>query len=343
MTFSSTIFIFMFLPITLLVNYSIKTEYRNVWLLVVSMLFYAWYQPRCLWILLFSIAINYLFALLCQIGQVRNLSLFIGLVLNLVLLGYFKYANFIVQTINSISHKNYAALDMVLPVGISFYTFKGISYLVDAYVGRVIIQKNPIKVAIYLSMFPQIMSGPIEKYGNISSEINNRQVTLDDLSAGIERFIIGLSKKVILANSLGEIVDTIWNQGAGSSYVSVAWLGSIAYTLQIFFDFAGYSDMAIGIGRMLGFHFSENFDYPYLSKSVTEFWRRWHITLGRWFRDYVYIPLGGNKKRLYLNLAIVFLLTGLWHGASWNFVLWGIFHGIFMLIERVIKSKRSKK
>lgn len=240
-------------------------------------------------------------------------------------------------------HSEISLKNIVLPIGISFFTFQGISYVVDVYRRDVPAQRNPFKVALYISLFPQLIAGPIVRYNDIILEVDNRQNTLDDFSSGIERFIIGLGKKAILANTMASLADAIWNNGAMNNTWSIAWVGSIAYTLQIYFDFSGYSDMAIGLGRMFGFHFNENFKLPYVSKNMTEFWRRWHISLSSWFRDYVYIPLGGNLKKVYLNLAIVFLLTGIWHGASWHFLLWGVWNGFFIVLERFIRSRQEEK
>lgn len=255
------------------------------------------------------------------------------------MLYYFKYFNFTIETINKIFNLNITLKEIILPIGISFFTFQGLSYVVDVYQEKVPPQKNILKVALYIALFPQLVAGPIVRYTDIEKEINHREVRLEDFCKGIEIFIIGMFKKVILANTLGLIADSIWDAGVIQNTIAIAWLGIISYTLQIFFDFSGYSDMAIGLGRMFGFHFNKNFDFPYISSSISEFWRRWHISLSSWFRDYVYIPLGGNRKRVYLNLAIIFLLTGIWHGAAWNFIFWGIWHGIFILIERFFKRK----
>lgn len=255
---------------------------------------------------------------------------------------YFKYFNFLLDTANNIFDLSFSLKTIILPIGISFFTFQGMSYVIDVYRGQVPIQKNPLKVALYIVLFPQLIAGPIVRYTDVVTEIDNRDITASDFAYGIERFIIGLSKKTIIANSMAVVTDTIWNRGAGNNQVIVAWLGSMAYTLQIYYDFSGYSDMAIGLGRMFGFHFNENFDLPYISKNISEFWRRWHISLSTWFRDYVYIPLGGNRKRVYRNLAIVFLLTGIWHGASWTFIVWGMWNGLFILIERFTKNLYSK-
>ena len=343
MVFSSTIFLFLFLPVTLLVNYAIKEKLSNYWLLLVSVIFFSWTQWNYLWIIICSVCVNYICALVVdRIKKLRGLVLFLAVTVNLGLLFYFKYFNFAMESVNSIFKTGFKIEKIILPVGISFFTFQGMSYVIDVYKRDVPAQKNIFKLGLYIVLFPQLIAGPIVRYTDIAQEVEERHVSFDDMVCGIERFIVGLGKKAVIANTMGELCDSIWG-AAENSFCSVLWLGSIAYTLQIFFDFSGYSDMAIGIGRMLGFHFNENFNLPYISKSITEFWRRWHISLSTWFRDYVYIPLGGNRKRVYLNLSIVFLLTGIWHGAAWNFVLWGVWNGVFILVERVIGKRRGKK
>ena len=349
MVFSSTIFLFLFLPITLLVNYAIKEKLSNYWLLIVSVVFFSWTQWNYLWIILCSVCVNYVCAMVVDYLKRRNADrfrgfiMFVAVAVNLGILFYFKYFNFVMESVNSVFHTGFDIEKIILPVGISFFTFQGMSYVIDVYRGDVPVQKNVFKLALYIVLFPQLIAGPIVRYTDIAAEIEQRKVSFDDLVCGIERFIIGLAKKAIIANTMGELCDRIWDAGAGNGLASELWLGSIAYTLQIFFDFSGYSDMAIGIGRMLGFHFNENFSLPYISKSITEFWRRWHISLSTWFRDYVYIPLGGNRKRVYLNLSVVFLLTGIWHGAAWNFVLWGVWNGVFIVVERLIGKRCGKK
>lgn len=300
MVFSSTIFLFLFLPITLAVYYLLKENYRNCWLLIVSLIFFAWSQPHYLWIILTNIIVNYCAALLMQHKKIKKIALLLCLCVNLGLLIYFKYFDFLLDSINNIFNKSFDPLGIVLPIGISFFTFQGMSYAIDVYRNQVPVQKNPLKVALYILLFPQLIAGPIVRYVDIVEEIDRRTVDINDFSYGIERFIIGLTKKSIFSNTMAVVVDSIWAKGAGNNTCAVAWLGSIAYTLQIYYDFSGYSDMAIGLGRMFGFHFNENFDLPYISKSISEFWRRWHISLSTWFRDYVYIPLGGGaQKRLF--------------------------------------------
>lgn len=343
MVFSSTLFVFFFLPITLLGYYLIKESYRNYWLLFVSLVFFGWSQPNYLWIIVLNIVINYVCAMLIsQMPQIRKYIVVTAVLVNIAILFYFKYFNFTIETINNLANCNISIKDIVLPIGISFFTFQGMSYVIDVYRGDVPVQKNIFKVGLYIVLFPQLIAGPIVRYRDIAYEIDHRKNTLDDFCSGIERFIIGLGKKAIIANTMAATADAIWNTDITKNTWIIAWLGSIAYTLQIYFDFSGYSDMAIGLGRMFGFHFNENFNLPYISKNITEFWRRWHISLSSWFRDYVYIPLGGNRKHVYLNLAIVFLLTGIWHGASWHYILWGIWNGFFILIERAIKMRKMK-
>ena len=338
MVFSSTVFLFLFLPMTIIGYYALRECYGNYWLLFMSIVFFAWSQPTYLWIILASVVINYSFAMVLSIKKNKAILGF-AVILNLSLLFYYKYLDFFISTGNTLLGLNVALKEIVLPIGISFFTFQGMSYVIDVYRGTVKVQKNPLKVALYIMLFPQLVAGPIVRYSDIEREIDSRGVDISDLSSGITRFIIGLGKKAIVANTMAEIVDNIWKYGAENYTIPIVWLGSIAYSLQIFYDFSGYSDMAIGIGRIFGFHFCENFDRPYISKSITEFWRRWHMSLSSWFRDYVYIPLGGNRKHLYRNLIIVFLLTGLWHGASWTFVIWGLWNAIFIVSERFARSK----
>ncbi|SEA34679.1 D-alanyl-lipoteichoic acid acyltransferase DltB, MBOAT superfamily [Oribacterium sp. KHPX15] len=271
----------------------------------------------------------------------EKLFLFLTVAANLLLLFYFKYFDFTIATINQIFKTGFSLRNIVLPIGISFFTFQAMSYTIDVYRNKAGVQKNPFKLALYVMLFPQLIAGPIVRYTDVEAEIDERSVSLDDFSDGARRFVIGLSKKALIANTMAVTVDSIWGQGIENNTVAIAWLGAIAYGLQIYFDFSGYSDMAIGLGRMFGFHFLENFDLPYISRSITEFWRRWHISLSSWFRDYVYIPLGGNRKgtlNTYRNLFIVFLLTGIWHGAAWNYIFWGLWHGMFMLVERAFRK-----
>ena len=276
----------------------------------------------------------------------EKLFLFLTVAANLLLLFYFKYFDFTIATVNQIFKTGFSLRNIVLPIGISFFTFQAMSYTIDVYRNKAGVQKNPFKLALYVMLFPQLIAGPIVRYTDVEAEIDERSVSIDDFSDGARRFIIGLSKKALIANTMAVTVDSIWGQGIENNTVAIAWLGAIAYGLQIYFDFSGYSDMAIGLGRMFGFRFLENFDLPYISRSITEFWRRWHISLSSWFRDYVYIPLGGNRKgtfKTYRNLFIVFLLTGIWHGAAWNYIFWGLWHGMFMLLERAFRKPGGSK
>ena len=347
MVFSNAVFLFIFLPVVLVGYYLLRGKARNYWLLAVSLVFYGWNKPDFLWILIVSILLNYVSALLVECAQrkpVKQTILWIGIAGNLLLLYYFKYFNFTVYIFERLLHRSFNFAEVILPIGISFFTFQGLSYVVDVYRGEVQAQKNPFKLGMYISLFPQLVAGPIVRYKQIAEEIDNRIVTLSDFAAGSRRFIIGLFKKIIIADTLAVMVDAIVaaNETASNQPIN-AWIGIIAYSLQLYFDFSGYSDMAIGLGRLFGFHFLENFDYPYISKSITEFWRRWHISLSSFFRDYVYIPLGGNRRRVYMNVAIVFLLTGIWHGAATSFIFWGIWHGMFNLAERWFRQHNARK
>lgn len=338
MVFSSSVFLFVFLPIVLIVYSIVPVKLQNVWLLFSSLFFYLWGGTQFFPIIIFSILINYIGGMCLASTQKESrkkliLAVFVGL--NIVNLGYWKYTNFLIDIIRQITNFNIEMEDILLPIGISFYTFQGVSYIIDVYRKDVEVQKNPIYVALYICLFPQLIAGPIVRYSDIANEIKKRERILDNYEQGIIRFIIGLSKKVIIANNMGAIAEPIFQATPNENTVAIAWIGAIAYSLQIYFDFSGYSDMAIGIGRIFGFSFPENFNYPYVAKSITEFWRRWHISLSSWFRDYVYIPLGGNRRgNVYVNLFLVFLLTGIWHGANWTFVIWGIYYGIFIVIER---------
>lgn len=343
MSFTSNTFLFIFLPFTVIFHYFLPMKVKNIFLILMSLIFFIWLNPKLIVVLIFSILTNYIIGnnIIKKEGQIKWLS--IGIVINLVLLFYYKYTDFFISILNGIFHVQIEIKEIMLPIGISFFTFSGISYLIDLYFKKIDNSPNLIDVALYISFFPKLLQGPITRFNQIKSNIDNRGITTDMLVMGIQRCIIGLAEKTIIADSLGKVVDSIWFAGPNQITSSIAWLGSICYTLQIYFDFAGYTNMAIGIAKMLGFNLPENFDFPYISKSITEFWRRWHITLGSFFRDYVYIPLGGNRKgisRTYVNLIIVFFLTGLWHGASWHFIAWGLFNGLFMLIERGIKQSR---
>ncbi len=339
MVFSSLIFLWLFLPITFIFYFIIKDKYQNFFLLLVSLFFYAWGEPRYILLLICSIAVNWIIGLMMEkYYSKKTLLLVIGIILNIGILGYFKYFNFLIDIWNKLTGRAIEAAEVVLPIGISFFTFQILSYIIDLYRGQYKAQRNILDLALYISFFPQLIAGPIVKYKDINEQLAERKITEEKIAAGIRRFIYGLGKKVILSNIIAQCVDTIY----GLEYMQLtgvlAWSGAILYTLQIYYDFSGYSDMAIGMGKMFGFDFQENFRYPYLSCSIWEFWQRWHISLGTWFKEYVYIPLGGNRKgiaRTYLNLIIVFFLTGLWHGANFTFILWGIYHGVFQIIERV--------
>ncbi len=340
MLFSSMTFIGLFLPLLCAVYLLIKNKYHNAILLIASLIFYAWGEPKFLAIMLLSIIINYCGALIIDKyeGARKKVALVITIILNLGGLIYFKYINFIIDNINLIFHGHIDFIKITLPLGISFYTFQAISYIIDVYRGECKAQKNIYKLALFICLFPQLIAGPILKYHDIAEQIDSRVVNFEKVDEGVKRFIVGLSKKMLIANTMGFVADKIFTQAPDNFSPLVAWIGSISYSFQLFFDFSGYSDMAIGLGLIFGFRFMENFNYPYISKSITEFWRRWHISLSTWFKEYVYIPLGGNRKgkiKQLRNLWIVFLLTGIWHGASWNFIVWGLWHGFFIILEKV--------
>jgi len=345
MVFSSTIFLFAFLPFTLAGYYLLPQKARNEFLLCMSLLFYAVGEPSFVFVMLLSIAINYLMGIAISAvrsaGQfLRRLVLVLAVAVNLALLFYYKYFDFAVGLVNGLLHTELPLKRIALPIGISFFTFQSMSYLFDLHMGKTAVQKNPFRLALYVALFPQLIAGPIVRYADVAREISFRKSTTDDFAYGLNRFAVGLMKKVVLSNNIALLADQAFAMQEGHFGLGVAWLGAIAYAFQIYFDFSGYSDMAIGLGRMFGFHFLENFHYPYLSCSISNFWRRWHISLSSWFRDYVYIPMGGNRRgNVYMHLLVVFLLTGLWHGASWNFIVWGIWHGMFILIERLAKHR----
>lgn len=344
MVFSSITFLFFFLP-ALLALYFCSGKYKNSLLLLASLVFYAWGEGVYLLIMLLSIGLNYSFGQLMfgkNGGEAPSrFILIVAIGFNFLLLGFFKYANFITDNINVIfAHLNVPSIDLNpvhLPIGISFFTFQAVSYLVDIYRGIVTPQKSLVNLGLYIALFPQLIAGPIVRYQHIASALVKRKVSTDDFAWGVQRFLLGLSKKVLLANPLGLTADKIFALSFTDVSTPLAWLGALCYTLQIYYDFSGYSDMAIGLGRMFGFHFLENFNYPYISKSIREFWQRWHISLSSWFRDYLYIPLGGNRcspLRTHFNLLTVFLLCGFWHGAGWTFICWGLYHGLFLVLER---------
>lgn len=340
----------MFLPFVLALYYITPRRFRNLTLFIVDLVFYAWGEPWLVILMLFSILLNYTSGILIGINrEKKGLARFIfilSVILNLGLLGFFKYAGFIGETLNMVMpFLNIPILEIALPIGISFYTFQTMSYTIDVYKNTVKVQKNIITFGTYVSLFPQLIAGPIVRYEDVAEQLMHRKETLQGFTDGVKLFLIGLSKKVLLANEMGNLWVAVRESGTQSGALG-SWVGIIAYTFQIYFDFCGYSEMAMGLGKMFGFDFLKNFDYPYISKSITEFWRRWHISLGTWFREYVYIPLGGNRKGLYrqiINIAVVWFLTGLWHGASWNFILWGLYFGVLLMIEKLFMLKVLKK
>ena len=339
MLFSSMIFLWAFLP-TVLILYWMAPSIRlkNIVLLVASLIFYAWGEPIYIFLMLFVVLINYVTALLSvRFGRV---ALIIGVTGNLMILGYFKYFNFLIGIVNSILRaEKIAPKEIVLPLGISFFTFQAMSYAIDVYRGNVKPCYNFFNVLLYVSLFPQLVAGPIVRYSEVAEEITNRVIDRDEVAYGIKRFCYGLGKKVILSNILAEYADIVFNAENGTFSGAVLWLGTLLYTLQIYYDFSGYSDIALGLCSIFGFTFKENFNYPYLSLSISEFWRRWHISLGTWFREYVYIPLGGNRRgNVYVHLLLVFILTGLWHGTGLQYLAWGLVHGLLILLERRLSN-----
>ena len=350
MVLSSPIFIFLFMPAVLALYLASPSPARNPVLLAVSLLFYAWGDGSSIFVLLLSVVFNYAAGLLIQTAGSRagkRVYLSTAIVVDLALLLFYKYLKFAVTNLaalHAVDSSGFDFTDWHLPPGISFFTFAALSYLIDIYRGKTNAERNPIDLGLYVALFPKIVAGPIVRYSEISGELKHRKVTLESFGQGARRFVIGLGKKVLIANQVGIAADAAFSGSAGLD-APTAWVGILCYTLQIYFDFSGYSDMAIGLGRMLGFTFLENFNYPYVSQSVQEFWRRWHISLSTWFKDYLYIPLGGNRGspvRTYVNLVVVFLLCGLWHGASWNFIVWGLYHGAFLVLERFCLTKALK-
>jgi len=349
--FSSLLFMTLFLPIVLIL-YFIKSDikWRNGVLLIASLIFYSWGEPVWVVAMLGSTVINYICAAIidrAKTGFGRKISLFIGVVASVAALFYFKYAAFLFNSFTGLVGSSLTIPMLELPVGISFYTFQVLTYTVDVYRRKSPVQKNLFKLLLYISCFPQLIAGPIVQYSDVAQMLDERTSSVDDFTAGMKRFAVGLSKKVLLANTCGLILEQIpLASGSASPSVLGAWYVALLYSLQLYFDFSGYSDMAIGLGRIFGFTYKENFNYPYISKSASEFWRRWHISLGSFFRDYVYIPLGGNRRgtgRTILNLLAVWMLTGLWHGASWNFVLWGLYYGVILIVERFVFGDRLKR
>lgn len=352
MVFSSLTFLFLFLPAVLILYYICPRKGRNLLLFVVSLLFYAWGEPVYVLLMIFSTVFNYA----CGIGidaarkkgrpGLSRWALILCIAVDIGTLGVFKYSDLFLRTVNDLAGSSIGLLGLALPIGISFYTFQALSYTIDVYRDEVAVQKNLISFGTYIALFPQLIAGPIVQYKTVAEQLGNRRESSAQFAYGVHRFIIGLGKKVLLANQVGQLWSRVEALPAGEIPALTAWLGAVAFTFQIYFDFSGYSDMAIGLGQMFGFRFLENFNYPYLSDSITEFWRRWHISLSTWFRDYVYIPLGGNRRglaRQILNLLIVWMLTGLWHGASWNFMAWGLYYGIILIMEKTFLLKFLQK
>ena len=350
MVFSSLLFLFYFLPAVLVVYFIVPRKAKNIVLLIFSLFFYAWGEPVYILLMMFSICMDFFLGLwLERVRQNRERAkkvLVLAVVLNVALLAFFKYADFFVDNLNAVTGLAIPSLNIPLPIGISFYTFQAMSYLIDLYRGDVPVQRSIVAFGTYVSLFPQLIAGPIVRMRTVVGELADRRESFDDFSIGVKRFVAGLGKKVLIANTLGEVWSQVSAMEPDVLPVLTAWSGVLAYTFQIYFDFSGYSDMAIGLGRMFGFHFLENFDYPYISKSITEFWRRWHISLSSWFKEYVYIPLGGNRKGLskqIRNILIVWLLTGFWHGASWNFVVWGLYFGVLLILEKLFLLRLLQK
>lgn len=343
MLFSSVTFLFTFLPITLILYFIVPQRMKNFILLVASLFFYAWGEPVYIVLMILSILFNYACGLDLEKKKedpkAARISVIVAVVVNLLILGFFKYFGLFLDTINTVFSANIQYRTLALPIGISFYTFQALSYVIDVYRGKIKTQHNVLNFGLYVSMFPQLIAGPIVRYEDIEVQLTKRKITVDKFGEGCMFFIRGLAKKVLLANTVGEVYTQIASLQAGTFSALTAWIGCISFAFQIYFDFGGYSDMAIGLGKMFGFEFLKNFDYPYTAKSITDFWRRWHISLSTWFREYVYIPLGGNRKgtsRTIVNLMIVWALTGFWHGAAWNFLAWGLYYGLILIIEKFV-------
>ncbi len=349
MVFSSLLFLFMYLPVVLLIYYITPYKYRNFFLLLANLVFYGWGEPIYVVLMIFSTIVDYTCGYFIDKfrDNKKKAKRFVVLsaVINLSLLGFFKYSGFIANTLNYLPFLNIPSFTIPLPIGISFYTFQTMSYSIDVYRGDAPMQKNIISFGTYVSLFPQLIAGPIVRYKDVAYQLDHRKETLDDFTKGVKIFCVGLAKKVLIANQMGALWDNIRQSGEQNGFLG-SWLGIIAYSFQIYFDFSGYSDMACGLGNMFGFEFLKNFNYPYISKSITEFWRRWHISLGTWFREYVYIPLGGNRKGVFrqiINLLIVWFLTGFWHGADFNFIFWGLYFGLLLIIEKFVLKKLLDK
>jgi len=347
MLFSSITFLYYFLPVVILIYFIVPKALKNVVLLVSSLFFYAWGEPKYVFLMVTSVGVNYALGLMIERfrgSAISKACIALSAVFSLGALAYFKYADFFIENINAVTGVSIPLLNIALPIGISFYTFQILSYTIDVYRGNVKTQKNPITLGAYIALFPQLIAGPIVRYSDVEAQLKSRSHSISKIYAGLSRFITGLCKKIIIANTLGELCSVLSNTSDKS--VMLSWLFVVSYMLQIYFDFSGYSDMAIGLGKIFGFDFMENFRYPFISSSISEFWRRWHISLGSWFRDYVYIPMGGNrvkKSRMLINIFTVWLLTGLWHGAEWNFVVWGLYFAILLLAEKLIYGKYIAK
>ena len=339
MLFSSIPFLYYFLPGVLILYFLVPRKAKNTVLLIGSLCFYGWGEPKYLILMVASIIIGYFAGLLIEATKEikkKKLLLFISVIINILFLGFFKYSDFFIENFNAVTGLSINLLKIALPIGISFYTFQILSYVADVYRGTVPAQKDIIKLATYISMFPQLIAGPIVRYSDIVCSLDERNLNFEAIAYGIRRFITGLAKKVLIANALGEFCSVF--KASDDKAIAFYWVYAVCFALQVYFDFSGYSDMAIGLGKILGFEFMENFNYPFISKSVTEFWRRWHISLGSWFRDYVYIPLGGNrvkKSRWIFNILVVWFLTGFWHGAAWNFIIWGLYFVVFLVLEKI--------
>ena len=350
MVFSSIPFLFFFFPACLLLYYMVPFKAKNIVLLIFSLIFYSWGEPIYILLMAFTSFVNYLTGILIDKHKNKTIQktvLIICIVINLGLLGFFKYSNFFIEQLNSVTKLGIGAINVALPIGISFYTFQNLSYSIDVYRKDYEVEKSFATYFAYITMFPQLIAGPIVRFSTVREELHKREISFDKTSRGVQRFLIGLFKKVLIADNIGKLWEAIKVQGLDEgTTVATAWLGAIAFTLQLYFDFSGYSDMAIGMGHMLGFTFDENFNYPLSAVSVTDFWRRWHISLSTWFRDYVYIPLGGNRKgktRQIINLLIVWTLTGFWHGAAWNFMFWGFYYGVLLILEKNVWGKFLEK
>ncbi|MBQ7385193.1 MAG: MBOAT family protein [Ruminococcus sp.] len=345
MLFSSIPFLFYFLPCVLLLYFVTPKKLKNLTLLISSLVFYAWGEPRLVLLMLITVSVGYVFGILTEfVPKVKKLWLILAVCIELGFLVYFKYVDFFIYNFNAVTGLSIPLLQVALPIGISFYTFQILSYNVDVYRGDVPAQRNPINLAAYIALFPQLIAGPIVRYSHIEKELQHRTHSFEKCAEGVRRFVLGLSKKILIANVLGELCDTF--KASDDKSVAFYWIYAIAFCLHVYFDFSGYSDMAIGLGKIFGFTFMENFNYPFISKSATEFWRRWHISLGSWFRDYVYIPMGGSrvgKFRMFFNIFVVWMLTGFWHGAAWNFIIWGLYFAVLLIIEKMFILKYLNK